>query len=321
MKKTFQLSVIAVALMASNAYAAPVWEGPAGTGTGNQSIDGKTNLAAVDSTANAIVVGQGNDASLTGTSIGYENGYGPKLGDKAFSAGTLNNISPTGDSSIGIGRNTKSQGDNSVAVGANVYIDKASSIAMGNSVHVYGENSASIGGHSEVVGDQAASFGDWAWTGGDSGATAIGSQTWANAKNATTLGYNAETGSEGALNIGGEAHGDGLNSIHIGYNTLGAAENTIVLGSSGTTRGWADDKNSVAIGYGADTDGEGKGEENTVSFGGFWGGTVRKVTQVANGVNDQDAINVSQLNDAIAGLTSGAELIAHADTLLSTEKN
>jgi autotransporter adhesin len=156
---------------------------------------------------------------------------------------------------------------------------------------------------------------DW----GDSGATAIGSQTWANAKNATTLGYNAETGSEGALNIGGEAHGDGLNSIHIGYNTLGAAENTIVLGSSGTTRGWADDKNSVAIGYGSDTDGEGK-VRKILSVLVVSGVELFVVTQVANGVNDQDAINVSQLNDAIAGLTSGAELIAHADGLLRQKK-
>ncbi|MDO3658062.1 YadA-like family protein [Acinetobacter sp. NIPH 1865] len=44
------------------------------------------------------------------------------------------------------------------------------------------------------------------------------------------------------------------------------------------------------------------------------------MTQVADGVNDQDAINVSQLKGAISSLTSGAELIAHANDLLATEK-
>jgi autotransporter adhesin len=51
------------------------------------------------------------------------------------------------------------------------------------------------------------------------------------------------------------------------------------------------------------------------------GGAIRRITQVTDGVDDKDAINVSQLNDAIAGLTSGAELITTADGLLTTEKS
>jgi len=323
MKKTFQFSILVTALTACSAYAAPVWEGPGGTGTGfSNAMGGETNYANVDSSVNGILIGQLNDVDNSGIGIGYDS---QAKGKDSFAAGSLNNWEGTtggGDSSVSIGRSTYAQGDNSIAVGASVQADKTNGVAIGNSQHVYDENGTAVGGHSEVRGNQSTSLGDFAWASGGDGATAIGSQTWSNAKNATTLGYNAETGSENALNIGNQSHGDGLNSIHIGYNTIGAAENTVMLGSSSsTTLAWAEDKNSVAIGYGADTDGEGAGEENIVSFGGLFSGSIRTVSQVANGVNDDDAINVSQLNNAIASLTSGAELIAHADDLLQTEKD
>ncbi|WEI19867.1 YadA-like family protein [Acinetobacter proteolyticus] len=82
----------------------------------------------------------------------------------------------------------------------------------------------------------------------------------------------------------------------------------------------ADDKNSVAIGYGSDTQGQGANSENTVSVGGLLGGAIRRITQVADGVDNMDAINVSQLKREIAKIGVGAQLIDHADTLLTTEK-
>jgi len=333
MKRTFQLSIIAAALIAaSGAYAAPVWEGPTGTGTGfDNSMGGQTLYANVPSTANGVILGQLTDVDNTSVGIGWNSNA---LGTNSFAAGTNNEASGNssiaisaeaharGESSIAVGSWINANETNSTAVGTGINVNKASSVAVGNSQNVYDENATAVGGHSEVRGNQSSSLGDWAWASGGDGATAIGSQTWANAKHATTLGYNAETGSENALNIGAEAHGDGLNSIHIGFNTLGAAEDTIVLGSSSAaTRGWADDKNSVAIGYGADTHNGGTGDfDDTVSFGGLFSGAVRKVTQVADGINDQDAINVSQLNSAITNIGAGAQLIAHADTLLTTEK-
>ncbi|RLZ07226.1 adhesin [Acinetobacter sp. 2JN-4] len=325
MKKTFQLSIIATALVASSAYAAPVWEGPTGTGSGfSNSMGGETNYNNVDPSANGVLIGQLNDVANTSVGIGYDS---QATGEKSYASGSLNNWEGTtggGDSTISIGRSTYAKGDNSIAVGASVQADEANGIAVGNSQRVHDENATAVGGHSVVHGNQSSSFGDFAGTSAD-GATAIGSQTWSNATNATTLGYNAETSGENALNIGHDAHGGGLDAIHIGHNTTGSAENTIVIGSNDPTKAgqpWADDKNSVAIGYNADThNGGGGSTEDTVSFGGFFTGAVRTISQVADGINDHDAINVSQLNDAIAGLTSGAELIAHADAQLTTEKN
>ncbi|MGJ8756894.1 YadA-like family protein [Acinetobacter sp. HC8-3S] len=314
MKKTFQLSVIAVALMASNTYAAQVVEGPGGTGTGGNNVSGTDTIA----------VGQGNVVDNNSASIGYFN---RATGQNSFVAGSRNNTNETNNSVAMGGWNYQdTRGDNSVAVGADVLTDKAGSIAVGNSTRVYDENSTAVGGHSQVSGNQATSFGDWAWTGGD-GATAIGSQSYANGKNTTTLGYNAETAGENALRIGAQSSGSGLNSVVIGSHATGTAEDVVLLGSGGMTdprnvgTAIADDKNSVAIGYGSDTQGQAGGNENTVSVGGLLGGAIRRITQVNNGVNDQDAINVSQLNDAVGSLTSGAELIAHADGLLTTEKD
>lgn len=320
MKKTFQLSIITVALLASHAYAAPVWEGPAGTGTGfSNAMGGETNFANVDPSATGIILGQAIDVSQTSIGIGYNSNA---MGNDSFSAGSANNAN--GDSSVAIGRVANANGDNSIALGATVAAGGTDSIAVGNSQTVNGDNATAVGRGSLVNGSQASSLGHVAWTGGD-GATAIGSETWANAENATVLGFNAETGGKNALNIGHDAHGGGLNAIHIGHKTTGSAENTIVIGSNDPTKPgqpWADDKNSVAIGYNADThNGGGGSTENTVSFGGFFTGAVRTISQVADGINDHDAINVSQLNNAIASLTSGAELIAHADDQLAVEKN
>ena len=325
MKKTFQFSIITMALMASSVYAAPVWEGPSGTGTGfSNAMGGETNYNNVDPSATGIIIGQRNDVSLTGIGIGYDS---QAKGEKGFSAGSLNNWEGTtggGDSAISIGRSTYAKGDESIAIGASVQADSDGGVAVGNSQTVNGDDATAVGRGSLVNGSQASSLGHVAWTGGD-GATAIGSETWANAENATTLGFNAETAGENALNIGHDAHGGGLNAIHIGHSTTGSAENTIVIGSNDPTKPgqpWADDKNSVAIGYNADThNGGGGSNEDTVSFGGFFTGAVRTISQVADGINDHDAINVSQLNDAIASLTSGAELIAHADDQLAVEKN
>ena len=327
MKKTFQLSIIAAALMVSHAYAAPVWEGPTGTGSGlSNAMGGQTNYANVPSTANGIILGQLNDVDNTSTGIGYNSNA---MGQNSFAAGSANNA--TGDSAIAIGRDTHVQANanDSIALGATVIAEKAGSVAVGNSQHVYDENATAVGRGSLVVGQQASSLGHLAWTGGN-GATAIGSETWANAENATTLGYNAETGGQNTVRMGAESAGSGLNSVVIGSHATGNVENVVQLGSGsggavGATAGVpvtsiADDKNSVAIGYGSDTQGQGASGENTVSVGGLLGGAIRRITQVADGVDNLDAINVSQLNREIAKIGAGAQLIDHADTLLTTEK-
>lgn len=323
MKKTFQLSVITVALMASHVYASPVWEGPTGIGSGlSNAMGGQVNYANVDPSANGIILGQLNDVDNTSIGIGYNSNA---MGKDSFAAGSANNA--TGNSSIAVGYAANAKDDHGIAVGAIVTTEKAGGVAVGNSQHVYDENGTAVGGHSEVRGNQATSFGDFAWASGGDGATAIGSQSWSNANNATTLGYNAETGGENALHIGAQSSGSGLNSVVIGSHATGTAEDVVLLGSGGMTdprnvgTAIADDKNSVAIGYGSDTQGQAGGNENTVSVGGLLGGAIRRITQVNNGVNDQDAINVSQLNDAVGSLTSGAELIAHADGLLAIEKD
>lgn len=306
--------------MASHAYAAPVWEGPTGTGSGlSNAMGGQGNYTNVDPSANGIILGQLNDVDNTGIGIGYNSNA---MGAGGFSAGSVNNA--TGDSSVAVGRGANANGNNSIALGIAVTAGGIDSVAVGNSQTVNGDNATAVGRGSLVNGSQASSLGHVARTGGD-GATAIGSETWANANYATTLGFNAETGGENALNIGHDAHGAGLNAIHIGHYTTGSAENTIVIGSNDPTKAgqpWADDKNSVAIGYNADThNGGGGSTQDTVSFGGLFTGAVRTISQVADGINDHDVINISQLNDAVASLTSGAELISHADGLLTTEKD
>lgn len=92
------------------------------------------------------------------------------------------------------------------------------------------------------------------------------------------VSYGIALGNESSVSaMYGTAAGKGAQVSGWGSTAIGA--NTSVSG-----------KNSVAIGYGSQAT-----ENNVVSVGGYADGTQRRVIGVAAGVNDTDAVNVSQL--------------------------
>ena len=114
---------------------------------------------------------------------------------------------------------------------------------------------------------------------------ALGYKSVTSAANAISFGTNAASSGENALSFGNEAAASKANAIAFGSSAKASAENAIAVGNGAA----ASAKNSVAIGSNSEAT-----EDDTVSVG--KAGSERKITNVAAGVNDTDAVNVSQLN-------------------------
>lgn len=174
-------------------------------------------------------------------------------------------------------------------------------------------NNAEVGGGAAIAIGKNAKTGKKYLAGTDCGPVAIGS--WAQALE------------DAATAVGGSSRAKGYNSTAIGYLAVADGEGSVAIG-----RGWASEKgsmaignesraeykNSIAIGYKSVTD-----AENTVSVGsvyeefvGFEPGTFtpiyqnvdnrRRITYVADGVDDHDAATVGQVKSMIAAGGAGS---------------
>jgi autotransporter adhesin len=176
-------------------------------------------------------------------------------------------------------------------------------------------NATMQGRNAFTSGSGTVAIGGDAWAGGDpttdilpydplSGATL---EQWQNqyrrsafANDGTTaVGQNSRAGA-GALGqvnataMGQAAIANAANATAMGQAAIANAANATALGQGAT----ANFAGSVAIGQGSETS-----AENTVSFG--TAGSERRLTNISAGVMGTDAVNVAQLNAAIAGLTEG----------------
>ncbi|MFA5323180.1 MAG: YadA-like family protein [Smithella sp.] len=142
-------------------------------------------------------------------------------------------------------------------------------------------------------------------TGADS--VAVGSGAVASAANTVAVGSNAQATGTNAIAIGRGATATGSVAVGTGAS---ASNGGSAFGDNTTSSG----TNSAAIGYGATSTGSNSGaigsnstdggESNVVSVGNTT--TQRRITNVDAGVNDTDAVNVSQLNAVSTNIVSGA---------------
>jgi len=145
-----------------------------------------------------------------------------------------------------------------------------------------GVNSIAFGAHSSSTGVSSIAIGADSVASRD-GAIALGGASQATGVNAIAIGTNARATGSVALGVntlasnGGAALGD--------YSTATGADSA-ALGPKAT----ATAANAVAIGSGSVAN-----VANTVSVGAA--GNERRITNVAAGINQTDAVNVSQLND------------------------
>lgn len=152
-----------------------------------------------------------------------------------------------------------------------------------------------------AIGESANGAGNWS--------TAIGSRAKAAGSDSVAIGHNASATDTASIAIGNSVGASGYNAIAIGNslsaggfaaismgtNSSGAGKRAVALG------GWshATKRDSVAVGSFSTTS-----RDNEVSIGNPSNADVptRFLANVKAGELDTDAVNLKQLNDAVAGL-------------------
>jgi trimeric autotransporter adhesin len=161
--------------------------------------------------------------------------------------------------------------------------------SAGPAASATGVNAAAIGSNSSATGANSIAFGTNSQA-TQSGAIAIGFNASSTGTNAIAIGTGATATGSVAMGAGasaangGAAFGDGAsatgtNSAALGPNASATAANSVAIGSGAT--------NTVS---------------NTVSFGST--GNERRLTNVAAGINQTDAVNVGQLQSTVSGFQS-----------------
>ncbi|CAE6711563.1 YadA-like family protein [Paraburkholderia haematera] len=123
------------------------------------------------------------------------------------------------------------------------------------------------------------------------GSTAIGNAAWSLNLYGTAVGDKATASADGATAIGAATTAGGINSVAIGYSAAATSDNSVALGANSTTTA---DLSQQAQDFGALPSAiAGSAPAGEVSVGSA--GQERRVTNVAAGAADTDAVNVSQL--------------------------
>ena len=213
--------------------------------------------------------------------------------------------------SMAVGSKSSVRGTDSVAVGPEATVNNGNSVVLEQSTAV-GSKATVTSSFSTALGANTQAKGDYS--------VAVGAQSQTTGANATAIGAYAAAG-ENSVVVGG---GEGLaapivskaNSTAMGTYVGIKSENGTALGY-GSQVGW-NGKNSVALG--ADSVAN---EENVVSvghtkgqtngFGGTYGEDLnRRITNVANGINDNDAATVGQIK-TITGIDSAKGNVVQYD--------
>ncbi|MBW9106325.1 beta strand repeat-containing protein, partial [Paraburkholderia phenoliruptrix] len=167
-----------------------------------------------------------------------------------------------------------------------------------------GPGAMAQGAGSVIVGAGSGSF--------RAGSTVVGSYASAAALNATVIGDGATTDnkSDNSVAIGYMAAAQGLNSLAMGSNSVTNATNSVTLGNTATVATGATNSmalgagssataiNAVAIGYNSMAD-----RANAVSVGSS--SQQNQIINVAAGTQNTDAVNLGQMNAAIAAVAGG----------------
>ena len=145
----------------------------------------------------------------------------------------------------------------------------------------------------------ATGLGASAGTGGTAarGATAYGAYASAQDDNTTAIGYRAVATYAGSVAIGFQARAIADPTVAIGDNSLASGNDSVALGASAQ----ATANRAVALGAFSVAD-----QPNTISVGAP--GNERRITNVAPGINPNDAVNLSQLRDVSRIAYSGAAM-------------
>ncbi|WP_155122449.1 YadA family autotransporter adhesin [Burkholderia ubonensis] len=254
----------------------------------------------------AYAVADGMDSISIGHSAIAGAIYDVAIGGRARTAAG----SQGGSVAIGYAVQTGEIGQN-VAMGAGATFANAGSafggaVAIGRDQKAIGDGAVALGDPNSAIGTGAVALGANNIASGDSngnspadGAVAIGNGNRAIGQGAVALGNNSSAAATGALALGDAANAKESNAIALGSNSSVSHPGSVALGANSMADGATLGNAAYNFGDGTIAGANPVGE---VSVGGR--GSERRLTNVAAGSGDTDAVNVSQLKTLEAGVTN-----------------
>ena len=317
----FALGAMATTILPSDAYAQY-------TGGGGNTASGKYSSAfGYSNTASGMESSAFGSYSKARKDYSYAFGYNNEASERYSSAFGFVNIA-SGVSSSAFGKNNTASGVSSSAFGYGNTASGNSSSAFGIGNTASGEMSSAFGQQSNAYGNNSSAFGDESTAYGIS-SSAVGNANTAYGMGSSAFGFGAQAGNSSddtvtngvttnsidryATAVGSFVQATGLYALALGNQQYGmtrttaSGESAIAIG----TGAQAVHDNSVAIGTNSVSAGA-----NTISVGNST--TQRQIKYVAAGTSDTDAVNLKQLNDAIAGVSGGGSSVT-LDTTFDAE--
>lgn len=257
-------------------------------------------------------------------------------GEHSIAIGEKSRVKDGSQFAMAIGYDAMAAKDNTLAFGTSAAAGSKGAIAIGTHAKAnYGLNAMAIGNYSTATGEEAIAAGKEATAGGDysvaigagsdaaadnsiaigkgakveanqggnaDNSIALGVDSLVTGNHSVALGSGATATNSNATAIGDDSHATGGHSSAFGQQSYATAESATALGYNAR----ATAKNSVALGAGSIAD-----EEGTISVGRSVKDSPqydfqRRITDVAAGINDFDAVNVKQMKDAVTDATVGA---------------
>ncbi|MFC0179273.1 YadA family autotransporter adhesin, partial [Thorsellia kenyensis] len=242
------------------------------TQQGNYNNDGATGLNSMAAGINASAIGEKSAAF----------GFG---------------ATSTGIGSLALGTDSKANFNSSVAIGAGSIADLANTVSVGSvnntrqityvtagTADTDAVNYAQLKNLEAIVsGITSGGTNNNSFFAALGGADGNNPQAISAGFDSVAAGAGAAAQQLGSIAIGAASSSSGVGSIAIGYNTE-STSNAVALGNGAKAQ-----DNSVALGSGSIA------EAGTVSVG--RAGQERKITNVAKGTQDTDAVNLRQLNE------------------------
>ena len=243
---------------------------------GNQSTVVGLKAHADETGVNGVALGRD---TYIGTVI--QPGSKPEAGVPGHSHDVVENDKVADDgkdtmNSVAVGYSAKAYGFQNTAVGAAAETYDSNSMAIGVAARAKGHYASALGKQAWAEGEEAVAIGHWARSVGESAVT-LGDYSMVYA-------LDGKTPVNKAVAIGSSARAASDNSVALGTNSLALVKDDVATKAYLTDEAFAKVNGVVSVGNAAYHVGGTNIDENR-----------RRITNVAGGADDYDAVNVAQL--------------------------
>ena len=258
-----------------------------GSGDNNTlTVDTDSLLKTVTITAQTGDITESSKKLVTGEKV-YNVVYA-----NALMLGSGNTAS--GTDSTAVGQSNTASGEGTSAVGYDNTAGDSYAAAFGTMNIASGEYSSAFGASSMASGDHSSAVGYFNVAQGDS-ALAVGSENVASGTAASVFGAKSIAMGDNAVAVGYNAYAGAAGATAVGVEAVSTEAGTVSFGH----------KEGDLTGYYQDSQGNLSPTkvDDTYTAVTYTSDSFARLTNVAEGTDDNDAVNVKQLNDALHGTT------------------